>query len=377
MDLLVKNIESKHVLWLENRNQYLILESDFLQVLKEVLKFKTKLELLEFCTTNLCFSAKNANIIIDTCVWIRDENKSNFTKKPLPLSSTLPNITSQLLFTYCYNSKRIKVQYSSEELAQRLHHKYKHLCEKYAKNSIVDASIIIQEFMADFYLIVNGVCIGKWKESDFHFMQGKFSMSLLNLFNTKTDEDWLAVLHASAVSIEDNSIVFLGESGSGKSTATALLTLNGFDLLADDFVPIDAVSQCLVSFPAAISIKESVFEMFEPYFPELINSPIREKNNVTKFKYLYPYSKNNLQCRYVNTKALVFIKYSANTANSLIKISKISALERLIPDSWISPNRKNVTAFLNWVISVPCYTLEYNQPTYLIDVSLKLIDNEL
>jgi hypothetical protein len=49
----------------------------------------------------------------------------------------------------------------------------------------------------------------------------------------------LLLLHASAVRIGDNSVVFMGEKGHGKSTLAAALQIcpnNNYDLLADDIV---------------------------------------------------------------------------------------------------------------------------------------------
>lgn len=77
--------------------------------------------------------------------------------------------------------------------------------------------------------------------------------------NSQKEEDkWLGVFHASAVSNGEKAVLFLGDSGNGKSTSLALLQANGFTCLADDFVPVDAEKRAVYSFPAAISIKRIV-----------------------------------------------------------------------------------------------------------------------
>lgn len=48
----------------------------------------------------------------------------------------------------------------------------------------------------------------------------------------------LLVLHASAVSIDDKAVVFLGDRTAGKSTMTAALHQHGYPMLADDVVAI-------------------------------------------------------------------------------------------------------------------------------------------
>lgn len=47
-------------------------------------------------------------------------------------------------------------------------------------------------------------------------------------------------------------MLFLGDSGNGKSTSLSLLQANGFTCLADDFVPVDANTKKVYSFPAVI-----------------------------------------------------------------------------------------------------------------------------
>lgn len=50
----------------------------------------------------------------------------------------------------------------------------------------------------------------------------------------------LVVLHASAVSLDGQAVILLGHKGAGKSTTAAILTQNGFALLSDDVVALEA-----------------------------------------------------------------------------------------------------------------------------------------
>ena len=55
----------------------------------------------------------------------------------------------------------------------------------------------------------------------------------------------MGVFHASAVNYNDENILILGDSGNGKSTSLALLQAQGFQCIADDFVPIDQAQMCI------------------------------------------------------------------------------------------------------------------------------------
>jgi len=74
---------------------------------------------------------------------------------------------------------------------------------------------------------------------------------------------------------------------------------------------------------------------------------------------------------------LVFIKYNRIGENKILKISKIKALEYFIPDSWISPKKENVSVFLDWVFSLPCYVLSYSDNEQLVLLIDKLNNNEV
>ena len=105
-----------------------------------------------------------------------------------------------------------------------------------------------------------------------HEFQGKFSMELIFSFYNKTEYDWMGVFHASTISKNNNSIMFTGDSGNGKSTLVSVLMANGFNVIADDFSPTLRSDLKTYCFPAAISVKEKFFNLIEQLYPDIINS---------------------------------------------------------------------------------------------------------
>lgn len=63
------------------------------------------------------------------------------------------------------------------------------------------------------------------------------------------------VLHAAAMRIDGNAVLFLGESGWGKSTLAGLLGNNGFDLLSDDCMILRPGLGQLVAIPTYPSLR--------------------------------------------------------------------------------------------------------------------------
>ena len=80
-------------------------------------------------------------------------------------------------------------------------------------------------------------------------------MKIIECIYNKNEAEWMGVFNASAINFKDENILILGDSGNGKSTSLALLQAQGFQCIADDFVPIDQ-AQNVYSFPAGISIKK-------------------------------------------------------------------------------------------------------------------------
>ena len=74
---------------------------------------------------------------------------------------------------------------------------------------------------------------------------------------------------------------------------------------------------------------------------------------------------------------MVFIKYNKDVDFEFEQISNINAFEKLIPDSWISQKQENVSIFLDWFSSLPCYELTYSDNQKMIDTMSKVINNEL
>ena len=171
-------------------------------------------------------------------------------------------------------------------------------------------------------------------------------------------------------------MLFLGDSGNGKSTSLALLQTHGFNCLADDFVPIDAQKQEVYSFPAAISIKKSSLETLLPYYPELNKATEYDFKTTQKIvRYVKP--NNSDYTTHLPCKGLVFIKYLENAPTTCAKISKLEAFKLLVPDSWISPKKENAQQFLDWFDTQHCYQLTYSNTSQMVAEVSKLFKDEL
>ena len=203
-------------------------------------------------------------------------------------------------------------------------------------------------------------------------------MELVNRIYRKKETDWMGVFHASAISFQNRSIMFAGDSGSGKSTICALLMAAGFNLVADDFVPVEGLSRRVYPFPAALSVKKSALTTLQQLFPGLAQADEFSYPAVDKtVRYLSPeVQSGNIQAEYL-CKALVFVRYKEFSGMTLEKLPNDIAFQKLVPDSWISPLEENAVRFLDWFLDLPCYHLTYSDTKEMIIAIRKIFNDDL
>ena len=375
LNFLYKQIEDKTIVWSKHNNEYLVLENTTAFVLEKLGNGITIAEIAKDLSDDI-------NVPLEKAVTFVEDLKRKFyidnileETKPLVHDTNLKESTN-FEFTKCYkiNELIITVAYASEFELYLVHPKFAHLEMQEAKSTTNTFSVFTSNKLLYFY--VNHVFIGAWPQEEIHYFQGKFSMELIQKIHKKQESEWLGVFHASAVSNGKKSILFLGDSGNGKSTSLALLQANGFTCLADDFVPISAANKEVYSFPAAISIKKNSLETLLPLYPALENSAEYHFKRLHKIvRYLKPNNTDFLS--HLPCTDLVFIKYNKNSDINVLKISKIAAFQQLVPDSWLSPIKENAQLFLDWFSTLNCYQITYSDNKKMITTVSKIFNDDL
>lgn len=362
--ILFKKIENKELVWFRNSNSYIIMEPPSATILKKICSNESIHKIECWASSKLDVPNSTASIFVNDLVNLVTEhtNKKHIRESTAPLKTTMPH---SFEFTKYYKSNDItfEVQYQTKYHKLLLHPKFIHLeintscnAKHYYKVYTVDEKIILN---------VDGLSIGGWDKKDVHYFKGKFSMQMIQHLYQKNEEEWLGALHASTICNGEKGIMLLGDSGVGKSTSLALLQASGYNCLADDFTPIDFKSQEIYQYPSAISIKENSLNKLLPLYPELrTTTKYHLKKQGKAIRYLTP--QNNNKSSRVPCKALLFIYFQENSKTQLKAISKIDALNKLVPDSWISPIKKNVEVFIDWFLKTPCYELKYSNTKELL-----------
>ena len=372
---LHKKIDDKTIVWFKNSNEYLVLENTTADILKRLSKGISVNEIAE------ALSKKLAVPLDKTIDFILDLEKKFYAPKSNKNSKIINDYRDiekpksyEFIKYYKVNKAIFKISYLSEKELSYVHPKFAHLVIDDSSNFDYQFDVFIENNYI--FLLVDKELIGSWSRDDIHFFQGKFSMQLIQKIHQKEEDEWMGVFHASAVSNEKKSILFLGDSGNGKSTSLALLQANGFSCLADDFVPIDIDKKEVYSFPASISIKKNSLETLLPIYPELETTAEYNFTRLNKVvRYLKPNNTNYY--KHLPCNDLVFIKYQKDSNLQCEKISKLEAFQQLIPDSWISPKKENAQIFLDWFSALNCYQLTYSNNEEMIKTVSKIFNDDL
>jgi hypothetical protein len=374
-NFLYKTAEDKTIVWFENSNEYLILENTTADILKRLSKGISVDEIAEALSKKLSIPlGKTIDFILDLEKRIY-EPKNNVESEIINDYRDIKAPKSfEFIKYYKVNNVVFKISFLSEKELSLVHPKFAHLVNEDLVSFDYEFDVFINNNYI--FLLVDKKLIGAWNNKNIHYFQGKFSMEFIQKIHQKEESEWMGVFHASAVSNEKKAILFLGDSGNGKSTSLALLQANGFTCLADDFVPMDIEKREVYSFPASISIKKSSLDTLLPIYPELETTAEYNFTRLNKVvRYLKP--NNNNYFSHLPCNDLVFIKYEKDSDLICEKISKIDAFQQLIPDSWLSPIKENAQIFLDWFDSLNCYQLTYSKNEEMIKTVYKIFDNEL
>ena len=373
--ILYKVFEDKTISWFQNKNEYAVLENTTAVILKKLNKGIPINEIAKTLSDELDVPLeKSINFVLELEKKFFPQENS----EKLEIANNYKNAERpkdfEFIKYYKINDIVFKISFLSDKELSFVHPKFAHL----VIDEVPDFNNEFEVFINHNYifLYVNNVFIGSWDNCNIHYFQGKFSMELIQKIHQKEENDWLGVFHASAISNGEKSMLFLGDSGNGKSTSLALLQANGFTCLADDFVPVDAKKQEVYSFPAAISIKKSSLETLLPIYPELETTAEYNFKRLNKIvRYLKP--NNNDFLAHLPCHDLVFIKYEKDAKLTCKKISKIDAFQQLVPDSWLSPKKENAQIFLDWFEGLNCYQLTYSNNEEMIKTVTEIFNNDL
>lgn len=376
--LLERSVENKKIIWFSESNRYSLLEIPAYEIIVKLNQNISPEEIVLWCSTQYEIPETEARRFVNE-VHLLLEQQSSVSENATDLKF-LESDESIAIPVFSFRFYKIRhqvfsVEFGDEETELLIHPKIAHL----EISASATANYYFQVYQTDdnFVLKVDGKIIGEWIYDDAHYFSGKFTMELLNRMYQRSEAEWMGVFHASAISYGNSCVLFLGDSGNGKSTISAILMSSGFDLVVDDFVPVDAEKGEVFYFPAAVSIKKKALDYLMPMYPQLEHAKEFHFPGLNKtVRYLAPPEKPLTASDRFPCKALIFVKYEKDSGMTLEKMPKDVAFQQLVPDSWISPLPENASRFLDWFQKMPCYRLTYSDNEKMVLAIHELFENE-
>lgn len=369
MKFLERSVENKKIIWFQESNRYSLLELPAYEVIKRLGRGAGADVTARWLSGFYHLPETESKRFVGEIAQLLGEQSGLKDPYPGAVQGNLPD-PAQVHFStvryYQLNDCVYSVEYEDDRIEHLIHPKFAYL--EIQPGTVAGHVFQVFRYRQEFVLRVNGITIGQWPSEESHYFIGRFSMELLNRMHGKAESSWMGVFHASAISRGSRSVLFLGDSGSGKSTVTAILMSNGFDLLADDFVPVDAGTREVCHFPAAVSVKKSALDHLIPLYPQLQSAAEYYYSGLDKtVRYLAPNRQFGQPGSGYPCKALIFVKYKRNSGVILEKMPKDIAFQHLVPDSWISPLPGNAACFLDWFLDMPCYRLTYSDNEKMVE----------
>lgn len=366
-------LSDKTILWFEPSNKYIVLSKHLWEIVRVYLESLSESGFLEDLEFNLNIDLdKGKAYLNEISEFLIAANSEENHKSEEIKSPPIPKF--QLEEFYTFGNFSIKINFESEEIKALIHPQWAHAISHIKREDIEEFHIFKEN---DFlYLHNNKNYVGRFATSEYHLLQGKFSLQIVNTLYNKMESDWIATFHASTVCNDHEAIMLIGDSGNGKSTLSAILMANGIDVLADDFTPLSAENKEVYRFPSGISVKPGAFEMLTPLFTDFDNFPeFKSTSKNVNVKYIPPIKSIEEGPSHLPCTKIIYVKYDKNATSTIQNIGIEKILETLIPESWISPLAQNSKLFLEWLKDLECYELNYSDNEFAVSNIKKLFNS--
>lgn len=378
---IVKKVEGKHIAWFSSSNQWVRFEEPAWFVYRLLQKGYSPEEVTGRCTRKYKNPKRDSRQfvqdVMETISGIQSENPGSGVIGAIENSGTEEIPTPFSVHHYAINDKKLTIEYGSERFEVNLHPSLAHLEIPIPKTS--DCRFVLfeerDELIIRTYRNKNRPLT--WTFGRLDQLKGRVLIEILNTIYDRNDDDWMTIIHASAVTDGQSTILFSSACGSGKSTMAALLKIHGLEVVSDDIVPVDAKSAKIFPFPAALSIKEGSLPVLMPHFPELADAPYYRYTGSDKLGRYLPLKQALFNKSLINkARALVFIRHDTTVDFCWEELSRLEAISLFNEEAWLSPSPKNARRYINWFLKLPCYRLNYSENTKAVKAIMQLFQVE-
>jgi hypothetical protein len=369
---IIRKKGNVHLVWFEKSNSWIRLEEPAWFIYKQFIRGATDESITEKTEKRYGLAIKENEEFVSgiTESFRKFSTPNRLHRKKLQAKDIKPPDTYYSSHTYNFNNTYLQIQYGSLLLEYMIHPSFAHLEVRSRIGTVTRIKLFGK---AGFWImkIKNRV----WTEENPNILKRRLFIGISGILYQKSDNDWLTIIHGSAVKNNTEGFVLTMSAGSGKSTLAAILCRNGFEFVSDDYVAVDLQTCMLHPFPASLSVKQGSYPVLEPLYNELKTSQeFHFKNTSKTLKYIsFPAGPGFYKP--VPVRKIVFVKFQSGEKNMLRQIPFLDAFKRFNDNSWISPFPSGARKFINWFEKLNYYELVYSDNEKAVKSIISLMNN--
>ena len=373
-----KKIGQTYLVWFQNSNLYFQFDEPAWYVFSLITKrYKTSTIAQRFSHRYSFPLSESLHFIEEIRSEAEKINKPFYTQKdirPFPKAINDYQVKPFTIHYYQLGNCVIQFSYETSLFEYWIHPLISHFETKAASDNMPLFELF--EYQKQIAFRYNGEVMGLWAQDETQFVKGKIFMFFINLMHGKTADDWLMTVHASAITDGKKTILFTAKPGKGKTTFASLLQSHGYQLISDDFVPVDRHAGNAYPFPIAISVKQGSVELLKPVYPELEETKPVYLSAEKIVHYISPLNHKEVINEIHPVHALIFIEYNSSIDFQLEQIEPLPILKTLLDQVWVTPIQENASKFLDQIFQISFYNLTYSDNEKAMDAIKNLFDHE-
>lgn len=378
IQFIKKKIQNSYLIWLQKSNKYIQLEEPAWFVFnKTVKRYKSETIAAEYAVRYGLSPEESLTFVNDIRSGIEQINQQansieNANEFPIELKTYQFNPYS--IHNYRFGDNLVEFSYETQLFESWLHPLICHLETKETEDNIPFFELFGYDDRIVFRL--NGEVKGVWSNDETHLVKGLIFMNLVNVMFDKSDDFWLMTVHASAITDGRKTILISAGPGNGKTTMAAMLQDRGYQLVSDDFVPIDRYSFCAWPFPIAMSVKHGSMNLLSSIYPDLGLKPLTQLSPEKSVRYLFPENNQKFAKEAFSINEFIFIQYDKAVDFRWEKLDQVKAVKLLLDQSWISPTDGNAAILLDKLSQWSFFRLTYSNNQKALDAITNLFGHD-
>jgi hypothetical protein len=377
ISFIKKKIGLSYLIWLRKSNKYMMLEEPAWFVFSHIAKRYKLSTIASSCAVRYGLdTTETLAFVHDIHSGIEQMNQPTLVSRDLTQDAEIANYRIQPYSKHQYRFGTSTIEFSSENpyFESFLHPLICHLETTDNKEDVPVFELFEYNEMIVFRL--DGEVKGIWSYEETHLVKGLIFMNLVNVLFDKTNDFWLMTVHASAITNGEKTILISAAPGSGKTTMAAMLQNIGYQMVSDDFVPIDRHSFRAWPMPIAMSVKQGAMSLISTIYPEIEEKPINHISPEKSVRYIYPGPNDEFLPEALPVKEFIFISYNPSVDFQWEKIDPAKAVKLLLDQSWISPSDGSAEILFDQLSRWSFYELTYSDNQKALDAISNLFSHD-